>query len=233
MDTHSKPEKAQEPIAKADPQGKETAEPDVRTNDRESEEKPKKLSEVVSQGKSTSEQVDKPKIQIMDVGLLRRRRFVSNPPTLDAFEENYSLSKALFAELRRMLRSKLFAVRRERRLLTFAYLVVSSISLLLLTVLGVPNVITLNIILLFLLINALLSFFGMNPATILVHRAFIPMIKCEYCDSPLKTVSMITCECGFKLSQERHIFSPCPNPACKRLIGFVNCPKCESSILLY
>ncbi len=63
----------------------------------------------------------------------------------------------------------------------------------------------------------------------LLQQRLLPAHRCSQCGLEIELVRSWRCGCGFS-SQERHAFSPCPQ--CGKGFAWVNCPRCNTGILI-
>lgn len=77
---------------------------------------------------------------------------------------------------------------------------------------------------------ALWLLFGWWPVR-LVLPLFLTSVSCPHCGEQYELVGRWSCSCGYTSNRESHLLRfTCP--LCSKQIGWINCARCESTILI-
>ena len=69
-----------------------------------------------------------------------------------------------------------------------------------------------------------------NPLGRFIQEMIITKADCPGCGRLIELVAYWKCQCGFATGKPRHAFRPCPQ--CGRLFKWIDCPRCETSLLI-
>jgi hypothetical protein len=73
---------------------------------------------------------------------------------------------------------------------------------------------------------------GRLIASRLLLPLFVSAITCPGCEEEIDAVGVWNCTCGYRDHRERHLLAgSCP--ACSKGAGYVVCPRCDCTILLW
>jgi len=114
------------------------------------------------------------------------------------------------------------SVRRQKKLIALFY----HTAIFVIYTIGID---TQNHLLVFIGIFDLLTF-KIFPVVRFIQKALITATHCPNCQKQVPLTNRWQCTCGFAPYTPRHIFLPCPN--CGRDFNFINCPRCDTGILV-
>ena len=70
-----------------------------------------------------------------------------------------------------------------------------------------------------------------NPLPRIWEERTIQDAKCSACGlEGINLTDTWSCSCGFVTYEPRHVFSPCPNPNCRKVCSWIVCSQCGASI---